>query len=196
MGNTQVLSAEIVEKRLELLKASRGNELVKSGKNCRLIKENWVDAFNKRDMKRVVRSCDRDAMCFFDGAESGMPLDAFMEECGKIHIGFPDFVTTFDCIEEVQPNVVRVTNFKTQGTHTGPFEFGPFPAVPATGIVVDEDPCQLTIEIKHGKMSKFVITMKQGGHLVGPPGYYIAVGGKMKLVEDSSSISDQSQDFF
>jgi hypothetical protein len=146
-------------------------------------------------MNRIFRFCSKESICFFKGAESGMPLDAFMGECGNLVSAFEDLVVTFESIKEIKPGVVRVTNFKTTGTHTKPFGFGPFPKVAATYKVVDEDKCQLTIYITGGKMTKFVIEMKEGD-LVGPPGYYLQIGGKMDLVDDvtdTCSTSSKSQ---
>jgi hypothetical protein len=87
----------------------------------------------------------------------------------------------WDSIEEIAPGKVKVTNFVGRGTHTGaPYGFGPFPPIPATGIVVEEDPCHLYISVKNGKMTKFVIDT-YCGDLVGPPGYYQKIGGKYNV---------------
>ena len=69
------------------------------------------------------------------------------------------------------------------GTHTKPYGFGTFPKVATTHKVVDEDPCQLYIYMKQGKQYKVEID-REPGSLVGPPGYYLQMGGKMNLVED------------
>lgn len=157
----------------------RGAEVVVPSRNAQLVKLQWVDAFNLRDMNTVRRFCTSNSVCYFYGAKNGMPLPAFLQSVEELYESFPDICLSFDEIKEVEENVVKITNFRSQGTHTGkPFAFGPFPPVPTSGLEVVEDPCQLTIRLSRGKMSEFIIDM-QPGDLVGPPGYYIKIGGKM-----------------
>jgi hypothetical protein len=105
-----------------------------------------------------------------------MSLDAFLEECTSLRAAFPDLVVTFDSIEEIRPNVVKISNFTSHGTHTGTaFAFGPFLAIAPIGKVFDEDYCQITIYLSRGKMTKKEADLKDGG--------------KMKMEDDSSSRS-------
>ena len=128
-------------------------------------------------------------MCYYKGAESGMNLDEFLAECTNLNSAFPDLVNTYDSIKEVTPGVIRVQNYKSAGTHRKPYGFGPFPKVKPTNIFVEEDPCHLEIHVAKGKMTKFVIDIKDANDLVGPPGYYTKIGGKMTIVDDNASES-------
>lgn len=174
-------------------------------KAARLVEEKWCNAFNRHDMRTVKRFASADSICIYKGAKSGMPLYDFLLEVQNISEAFPDNKSKYnfnsfylvvllmitndnllhystqkvrwDSIEEIAPGKVMVKNFVGRGTHTGkPFGFGPFPPIPPTGIVVEEDPCHLLITVSKGKMTKFVIDT-YCGDLVGPPGYYQKIGG-------------------
>jgi len=151
-------------------------------KNAKLVEENWCKAMNRRDYNAIRRLSTSDSICMYKGAESGMPLSGFLNEVLNLLDSFPDNKMKWDSVQEVAPGVVVVKNFVGRGTHTGkPFGFGPFPKIPATYKVVEEDPCHLTIKIKNGKMSRFIIDT-YCGDLVGPPGYYQKIGGNMAVV--------------
>ena len=118
-----------------------------------------------------------------------MVLNGF---CFHFATAFPDLVVTFDSIEEVKPGVVVVKNFASRGTHKAPYAFGSFPPVPATNRVVDEEGCQITFKMSRGKVTKFQVDI-EGDDLVGPPGYYFRVGGRMNATpEEEASVSTTS----
>ena len=147
--------------------------------NTQLIEEYWCNALNRQDVKGILKFCAPGCQCWFVGADKGMSMEEF---CGSIMLlleSFPDNFVRWESIEEIEPGVVRIQNFYGRSTHIGkPFSFGPYPPIPATGIVVEEDPCHLMITMKKGKMVKFVMDAYHGG-LVGPPGHYQKIGGKL-----------------
>lgn len=182
MGNLPASQkgATAAEERLAYMK-NRGSEKVASTKNALLIKEQWIDAFNCRDLKGVRNLCADDFVCYYKGADNGIPVEMFLDTLLKLLASFPDVCCSFDEIQEVMDGVVRVTNFRSRGTHTGkPFGFGPYPEVPTSQIVVESEPNHLTIEIVNGKMTRYEIDPK-GAQLVGSPLFYVRVGGKLNL---------------
>ena len=67
------------------------------------------------------------------------------------------------------------------GTHTGePFSFGPFPKIPATGIRCVNDPETMILEFDSLDRVKAGYIQGSGGHLNGPPGLYMQIGGKLE----------------
>jgi predicted ester cyclase len=149
----------------------------KDTKNARLIEEKFCEPMTRQDVAAIRKISGPNSTCCFKGAETGMLLDEFLEAVILMFASFPDNKFEWDSVEEISPGVVFVTNFHGSGTHTGkPFSFGQFPPIAATGIRVEEDPCNVTYTIAHNKITKILIDVISGD-LVGPPGYYHKIGG-------------------
>eukprot|EP00934_Nitzschia_sp_Nitz4_P000395 Nitzschia sp. Nitz4//scaffold134_size62860//35847//36380//NITZ4_006330-RA/size62860-processed-gene-0.90-mRNA-1//-1//CDS//3329535502//395//frame0 len=174
MGNT-ISQAQMLELKSHI---KVGKEVVGPSKNAKLVAVDLIEAFNMRNIPKVKKLASEDSLFFFAGADRGMPLPLFMEAVGTIQASFPDIILTYDKIEEIEDGIVKITNLRSRGTHTGvPFAFGPYPAVDTTNIVV-EDNCQVFFTVKKGKLVKSVVETEEG-ELMGPPQYYFKIGGKI-----------------
>jgi hypothetical protein len=144
-----------------------------------LVREYWCRAILNREMDKARSVVAPDCIWNFKDAEASLKFSEMMEACLLIAASFPDLKVYWDAVQEIAPNVVMVKSFRGTGTHTGaPFFFGPFPPISATGIYVEEDPCHMTFTIRNGKYIN-VEADCYSGDLVGPPGFYHKIGGKM-----------------
>jgi hypothetical protein len=79
---------------------------------------------------------------FFPDAK--MTVQGYQQEQDIVNRSFPDFRLNYDmdCLQEQADGVtVTVRNVRGQGTHSGaPYSFGPFPPIPARGVVCQNDP--------------------------------------------------------
>ena len=108
----------------------------------------------------------------------GMTAKDLILEIQNCFEAFQDLHFKYDSIEEAKPGEVFVEGLVVTGTHTGDLKFADFPVLPKTGkhIVLDEE--RLLFYFKDGKIIKMVDFAL--GNLTGPPGMYIAVGGKLE----------------
>jgi len=182
MGNTASINTNRTKGHSLVAKPEMAKPVKKTTtRNERLIEKHWCKPLigPKHDIDAIIRFCAPASLCFFKGADSGFPLGGFVESCRDYQRAFPDATVSWDSITEIEPGVIFIKNFKGKGTHTGgPFSYASLPPIDVTGIHVEEDPCQLTIHVKRGKMTKMIIDIKEGD-LVGPPGYYFKIGGKL-----------------
>jgi hypothetical protein len=79
---------------------------------------------------------------FFSGAK--MTVEGYQQEQDIVNLSFPDFRLHYamDCLQEQADGVtVTVRDVRGRGTHSGaPYSFGPFPPIPARGVVCQNDP--------------------------------------------------------
>eukprot|EP00934_Nitzschia_sp_Nitz4_P003537 Nitzschia sp. Nitz4//scaffold28_size193895//162082//162618//NITZ4_001684-RA/size193895-processed-gene-0.237-mRNA-1//1//CDS//3329546039//3527//frame0 len=154
-----------------------GREYVQDTPNAKLVAK-MFDAYNHRDIKTLRKNITPDSSYFFQGAERGMSFDEFISACQATYASLPDLISTFDSMEELSPGVVVVTNARGYGSHIGePISFGPYPPIAKTGIVIEER-YDYTMTIVNGKVAR-VLMAPDEGELVGPPGHYLKVGGKI-----------------
>ncbi|CAB9517118.1 expressed unknown protein [Seminavis robusta] len=106
-----------------------------------------------------------------------MTARQLLTEINNLNQGFEDMMFTFESIEEVEPGVVLVEQLVVTGTHTSDLKFMDFPVIPKTNRHVVLDPERLYFTVKNGKITKMEDTAL--GNLTGPPGMYMAVGGKL-----------------
>eukprot|EP00934_Nitzschia_sp_Nitz4_P008960 Nitzschia sp. Nitz4//scaffold218_size35881//1228//3323//NITZ4_007787-RA/size35881-snap-gene-0.28-mRNA-1//1//CDS//3329542259//8950//frame0 len=137
MGNQPTIqqrSSLQVERCLKDMK--RGKEVVGDSRNAKLVKKFLIDCGNRGEIKARLNFCAPESAFFYKGADTGLPLELFMEAVEELRASFPDLTLSFDEIKETSPGVVSVLNFSTKGTHTGkPFSFAHFPAIPRTEVV-------------------------------------------------------------
>ncbi|CAB9521350.1 expressed unknown protein [Seminavis robusta] len=119
-----------------------------------------------------------DAPIKFDDSKV-MNATIMATEMQKVYAGFGDLRLNYGSVKEVKPDVVLLDDLYATGTHTGPYQFANFPPVEATHKSIATDPERCWFHMKDGKFKgEEVIAL---GNLTGPPGMYIAVGGKMDI---------------
>lgn len=142
-----------------------------------------MGAWHQHDLDKVVSmSASR---CEYhitleDGEVMPVALHDFLDQMRLCYASFPDYDSSWESIEEgddpSNPNSVIIKNFVSFGTHTGePFAFGPFPAIPAEGKGIKDDPTSLVVVIKDGKVDH--IRPHLDGGEMGPSLYYTQIGG-------------------
>ena len=152
-----------------------------------LVRAKWCEATSYHRGDIVRKFTRNDAVCVFKGGETAMSFPVFIATCEALWASFPDNKVSWESVKEIRPGVVLIKDYRAAGTHTGaPYSFGPYKPIPATGKYVEEDPCQLTLHIKKGKVSKFQIDVRDGD-LVGPPGYYQKIGGDFSMVHNGKT---------
>lgn len=143
--------------------------------NVQLVTD-WCNAFEEHDLELVKKLTKDD--CTFDFAETEMTMlvGDFIATIAMLYSSFPDLHFTWSSIEAYGCGRVIVKNYKGRGHHTGaPFGFEPFDPIAAKGTFVEDEPIELDLLIQDGKVAHCVT--KAFGALVGPPGYYIKLGG-------------------
>jgi hypothetical protein len=118
-----------------------------------------------------------DATFYFPDADMTLDLRTFWDSMMLIFQGFPDLTFSYSDIKEVEPGVVVMENYGAGGHHNGPYSFGSEPVLPPSGAYVEDEPIELTLYIKHGKVTRMVADSKGG--IVGPPGFYVKAKAAM-----------------
>ena len=103
----------------------------------------------------------------------------WVHACTVIKASFPNMRFDYESIKEAGPSKVAVEGLRFSGTHSGePYSFAPpFPAIPATGIHVENDEERLELGMEDGKI-KSMLVISLGLH-TGPPGVYEKIGGSL-----------------
>lgn len=179
MGNRQSLTNDAASLKENESFMERHKGRVANSRNAILVQKCWYETANRRNFRALRRFCSKDAIIRFQENKTGSSLYSLLDELEKSCISFPDYCLWFDEIKEVDKGIIKVTNNCGRGTHTGPpYSFGTLPPIPTSGLSVEEDACDLTIHILHGKIMQLVIDVKDG-RLVGPPGLYMKGGGRI-----------------
>ena len=132
----------------------------------------WVDAKNKHDMMRLYQVTNHDAVFHFPDMDVHLPMRPFWDSMMTLFDAVPDLSFSFTSVEEVRPGVVVIQDYIGAGHHTGnPLEFPPNPPVPPTGVHIADEPIQVTITVKHNKITDLVADTLGDG-IAGPPGFY------------------------
>merc|ERR1712176_1225567 len=139
----------------------------------------YKDSQNFEGMKNItVEKCD----FHFVDAEANMLAREFYEAMKDTFDSFPNlhFFWRYMRIAGIDmatgSTVVKIKDYHGVGKHDGkPYAFGPYEAIPATGRIVRDNPIQLTLYVKNGKIIKCLIDAF--GEIVGPPGFYTKIGG-------------------
>ena len=132
-------------------------------------------------MKELVSD---DCIVRFVQAKDQMTLDDFLEMLRDVFASFPDFEVMILKVQEETAagdpdtrNVNIVTRAK--GTHTGkPFAFGPFPAIPTSGVFV-QDPVTTNCSFHVRDEKVFLHELRSEVFEAGPGYYYTQIGGTL-----------------
>ena len=130
------------------------------------------------------------------GATDTILLHDMLDAVDLIYESFPDHRFGWDSVDEIEPGIVVIRNYYGYGHHTGkPFAFGPFPPIPATGIYVQEDPCNMICHLNEkNQLYKLVIDMDNvHDSITGPPGYYMSIGGDMNTNKTTTMLRKESR---
>lgn len=105
-----------------------------------------------------------------------MRRDDFIDAHSLVFDSFPNMTWSWKSIKEISPGTVLLSGFGGRGTHTGkPYEFPPYPPIPATNKRVVDTELNVTAMIKDGQMINALID--SFGKEVGPAGFYNQIGG-------------------
>ena len=147
--------------------------------NAAMIEE-WMKAWQRHDFEKITAMSSE--QCEYhvplnDGEVMQVTLRDFLEQMGLVYLSFPDYESSWDSIEDgKEENLVVIKGFVSTGTHTGePFAFGPFPALPGKGVKIKDDPINLVVTIKEGKID--ILRPMVAGGQIGPASYYTQIGG-------------------
>jgi hypothetical protein len=141
-----------------------------------IIAQNYIDILNSHNSKLLMSILSSTAMYNFNGVE--VLSSSIVEVHEHVEKSFPDFHLPYERIEVISPGVVKIINIRATGTHTGvPYTFGPYEAIEATGVKVQNDPedNELTIDMETELIKNVSIIAK--GPLGGPQGFYEQIGG-------------------
>ena len=130
----------------------------------------------------MERLTDENCVFNFVDAEAEMRARDFHEAMEDTFASFPNIhffwkymrITGID--PKTQSTIVEVGDYFGVGKHEGkPYAFGPYEAIPATGITIRDKKILFTFFVKDGKIRK--ATVDAFGDIVGPPGFYTKIGG-------------------
>lgn len=108
--------------------------------------------------------------------EAPMRTFDFIEEVTQTWRGFPDLGVEWTSIVALDEHTVLVKNYRSRGTHTGAYAFGPYPEIPPTNKKVVNDPEDVILKMdEQGRIIKAKFVAR--GELTGPPGFYKQIGG-------------------
>lgn len=143
--------------------------------NVQLITD-WVNAFDEHNLEKVKERTKEDCTVDFAESEMNMLASDFFAATAMLYASFPDLHFTWSSIEACGPDRVIVKTYQASGHHTGaPFGFEPFDPIAPKGTFVEDEPMELNLLIQDGKVAHCIT--KAFGALVGPPGYYVKLGG-------------------
>merc|ERR1712224_899731 len=137
------------------------------------------DSFNFEGMQKVTD--ERCTINFIDSDADMLPRE-FFDLVKSTQASFPNlhFFWKYMRISGIDATtgwtVVTVKDYYGIGKNDGvPYGFGPYEDIPATGIIVRDDPIQFQFLVKGGKVMKMFADAY--GEIVGPPGFYTKIGG-------------------
>ena len=135
---------------------------------------------NAHNLKSLSRHHTKDAMWFFYTKEGElvheMGLEDFADGMVEIFASFPDFRFRRHTVKASRNGTVTASNSCACGTHTGkPFGFGPFEAIEPSGKFVQNDPEDVIVSFRDGKICRYDVHSR--GFMTGPAGIYSQLGG-------------------
>lgn len=181
-GSTSSVGSDRSRLRLSSKQTPAQEVTVKTQEKSEKIKivETWIETWRQKRLDEVIALSDPDCMYLAsldDGEVMEILLQDFIDQMKVCYASFPDYNCTWETVEEDPENdAVVIKNFVSNATHTGePFAFGPFPAIPANGTPIKDDPVSLHVQLKNGKPC--CIRPESEGGQIGPASYYSQIGG-------------------
>lgn len=94
----------------------------------------WVDKLNAQDVRGAIEVCTTEDLKLNFAGEY-LSREGFIGMMEIFYAAFPDFSLTYESLEATgNGDTVVVTGIRVSGHHTGePFQFEPYPPVPASG---------------------------------------------------------------
>lgn len=136
--------------------------------------ESFIGILNRGATEEMPRLFQANADVVFTDAH--MTIEEYTEEMKRACQAFPDLSFTWQSVEAIGTDQAVVRGLRAQGTHKGPYGFGPYPTIEPTHIVCKNDPEEVTVWVSpHGQIRKALFVPK--GQLTGPPGFYTQIGG-------------------
>lgn len=135
----------------------------------------FLSILNRGAMDELSQLFEQDADVVFVDAHMGVA--EYAEEMVRACKAFPDLSFEWVSVEDLGQDKAILRGLRAQGTHQGPYGFGPYPTIEATQIKCKNDPEEVTLWINPatGKVRKALFVPK--GELTGPPGFYTQIGG-------------------
>jgi ketosteroid isomerase-like protein len=158
-----------------VLKPSEPQDLSKLGVVRKSFKK-----MNSHDIRGLRKVHTEDCMWYFYDQEGQFIHETRLDDCiaemSSMWASFPDLKFRCHTLSMTSSGQVLVANNVLTGTHTGkPYSFGPCEEIAPTGKCVANDPTDLFVSFRDGKISRCDIYAR--GPMTGPMGLYTQLGG-------------------
>lgn len=115
-----------------------------------------------------------------DEHHQSMTWADYVQVFNDIVEAFPDISFSWSDTVELRDGGVT-SKVTVTGTHTGkPFRFASYPPIEAKGIRCQNDPEYVEFDVEGDKLKRVKVTPTKGSWKMGPPGFYLQIGGKME----------------